>query len=154
MPLFIKQSLVNVHLACFYFLDIVNRAAINIEEQTLLLIHTDSFGYMPRSSITLSSNSSLLAFLAFHKQFHISIALVYPLRKREQGSHFLYTLTNICCHLIFFILYILISQLPKGSEYILWLMLKFKVSSFKIFHLIGTLWEKCLYYNKYIQYYM
>lgn len=33
-------------------------------------------------------------------------------------------------------------------------MLKFKVSSFKIFHLIGTLWEKCLYYNKYIQYYM
>lgn len=53
-----------------------------------------------------------------------------------------------------FILYILISQLPKGSGYILELVLKFKVSSFKIIYLIGTLWEKYLYYNKYIQYYM
>jgi hypothetical protein len=49
--IFCIHSLVEGHLGCFQFLNITNKAAMNIAEQVSLRDGGASFGYMPGSGI-------------------------------------------------------------------------------------------------------
>ena len=49
--IFCIHSLAEGHLGCFQFLDITNKAAMNIAEQVSLRDGGASFGYTPRSGI-------------------------------------------------------------------------------------------------------
>jgi hypothetical protein len=51
------------HLSSFQLLDIINKAAMNIVEHVSLLYVGASFGYMPRSGIVGSSDSTMSSFL-------------------------------------------------------------------------------------------
>ena len=57
--IFCIHSSVEGHLGCFQFLDIKNRAAMNIVEHVSLLHVGSSSGYMPRSGIVGSSGTLL-----------------------------------------------------------------------------------------------
>jgi hypothetical protein len=49
--IFFIQSPVQGHLGCFQFLAIMNKAAMNMDEQVSLWDVRASFGYMPRSDL-------------------------------------------------------------------------------------------------------
>jgi hypothetical protein len=70
--IFFICSSVGEHLDCFYSLGIVNNTVMNIGVQVSLLypdLHL--FGYMHRSGITESYNSSIFSFLrTLHSAFH------------------------------------------------------------------------------------
>ena len=51
------------HLGCFQFLDITNKAAMNIVEHVPLWYGKTTFGYMPKSGIIGSSGRSISSFL-------------------------------------------------------------------------------------------
>jgi hypothetical protein len=55
-------SSVEGYFGYFEFLDIINKAAMNIVEHVPLLHVGASSGYMPRSGIAVSSGSSILIF--------------------------------------------------------------------------------------------
>ena len=61
--IFCIHSSVGGHLGSFQLLAIVNKAAMNIEENVSLLHVGASFGYMPRSGIAGSSGSTVSNFL-------------------------------------------------------------------------------------------
>lgn len=57
--LFIRLS-VNAHLDCFYFLPIMNNAAMNIHLQLFVRTHVfNSSGHKPRSMIARSNGNSM-----------------------------------------------------------------------------------------------
>jgi hypothetical protein len=55
--IFCTHSLVEGYLGCFQLLDIINKAALNIVEHVSLLYVGESFKYMHRTGIVLSSGS-------------------------------------------------------------------------------------------------
>jgi hypothetical protein len=61
--IFCIHSSVEGHLGSFQLLDIINKAAMNIVEYVSLLPVGASSGYMPRSSIAVSSGSTMSSFL-------------------------------------------------------------------------------------------
>ena len=58
------QSSVDVHLACFHVLALVNRAAINLRVHVSISREVLS-GYMPKSGIAQSYGSSIYSFLRY-----------------------------------------------------------------------------------------
>jgi hypothetical protein len=61
--IFCIHSSVEGYLGCFQILDIINMAAMNIEEHVSLLHVGASSGYMPKSGIAGSSGSNMANFL-------------------------------------------------------------------------------------------
>ena len=61
--IFCIHSSVGGHLGSFQFLAIINKAAMNIVEHVPLLHVGAPSGYMPRSSTTISSSSTMSNFL-------------------------------------------------------------------------------------------
>ena len=62
-----NHSSVEGHLISFQLLAIINKAAKNIVEHVCLLDIGDSFGYMPRCGIAVSSGSTMSNFLRNHQ---------------------------------------------------------------------------------------
>ena len=60
------HSSVEGHLGFFQLLTIINKPAMNIVEYVSLLYVGASFGYIPRSSIAGSSDSTMSNFLRNH----------------------------------------------------------------------------------------
>jgi len=61
------HSSVKGHLGSFQLLAIINKVALNIVEHVSLLYVGASFGYMPRSGIARSSDSTMSNFLRNHQ---------------------------------------------------------------------------------------
>jgi hypothetical protein len=65
--IFCIHSSVERHLGSFQLLAIINKAAMNIEEDVSFLLVGRSSGYMPRRGIAGSSSSTMSNFLRNHQ---------------------------------------------------------------------------------------
>ena len=75
---FFHSSVDGWHLGCFYFLAIVNNAAVSIEVHISFQINVlGFFGYIPRSGIAGSYGSSVLVFWGTSVLFSIVVAQTY-----------------------------------------------------------------------------
>ena len=104
--IFFIYSYVDGHLGCFHVLAIVNSAAMNIGVHVSFQIMVFS-GYLPRSGIAGSYDSSIFSFLRdLHTVLH-SGASIYIITNCVRGCPFLHTLSRIYCCRFFLMIAIL-----------------------------------------------
>ena len=97
-----------MHLGCFQFLALINKATVNIMEHASLWYGAASFGYMPRSSISGSSDKTISNFLRNHEMdFQSGCTSLQSHQQRKSIS----LSPHLCQHVLsleFFILAVLI----------------------------------------------
>ena len=104
--IFFIHSSVDGHLGCFHIRASVNNVAMNIGVHVSFQIMVFS-GYLPRSGIAGSYDSSIFSFLRdLHTVLH-SGASIYIITNCVRGFPFLHTLSRIYCCRFFLMIAIL-----------------------------------------------